>query len=266
MRFDELRDSARRLAQVNSLAAELAFFLALSLVPFLGVAIALISRSLPLDLGQSIEHVMRAVLPVEAHLDAAEIFTWARSSASEGWLTVGFAVALLTSLRFMSTCVRALGTVMSSDDKRTLHGWRSLLGALGLLLLWIIVLVVTALFLFIAPWVERGLAAMPDFADVSLSAFALLRATLVLALLYFVLRLTYRVVARPKPGRWRLSLTAALVAAGWIAISQLLSTVIPLLWQGTQLYGTLGSVVLFLTWAYVYAWLLLAGGLLLIQK
>ena len=37
------------------------------------------------------------------------------------------------------------------------------------------------------------------------------------------------------------------------------------LWKSTELYGTLGSVVLFLLWAYVMAWILLVGGLLLVR-
>jgi uncharacterized BrkB/YihY/UPF0761 family membrane protein len=37
------------------------------------------------------------------------------------------------------------------------------------------------------------------------------------------------------------------------------------LWKATQLYGTLGSLVLFLIWAYVMAWVLLLGGLLLVS-
>jgi uncharacterized BrkB/YihY/UPF0761 family membrane protein len=35
------------------------------------------------------------------------------------------------------------------------------------------------------------------------------------------------------------------------------------LWKAALLYGTLGSVVLLLIWAYVISWILLLGGLLL---
>jgi uncharacterized BrkB/YihY/UPF0761 family membrane protein len=48
-----------------------------------------------------------------------------------------------------------------------------------------------------------------------------------------------------------------------VLVGQLLSLLIPFFWRGTQLYGTLGSVLLFLTWAYLCAWILLAGGLFL---
>jgi hypothetical protein len=40
---------------------------------------------------------------------------------------------------------------------------------------------------------------------------------------------------------------------------------VPILWSAARLYGTLGSVVLFLIWAYLISWILLLGGLLLAQ-
>jgi Zn-dependent protease len=44
------------------------------------------------------------------------------------------------------------------------------------------------------------------------------------------------------------------------------SRVVPVLWSATQLYGTLGSVVLFLIWAYLNSWILLLGGFLLVPR
>jgi len=50
---------AARLVLADSGAAEMAFFLVLSLVPFIGLSIALVSRWIPLDLGASIEEAER---------------------------------------------------------------------------------------------------------------------------------------------------------------------------------------------------------------
>jgi uncharacterized BrkB/YihY/UPF0761 family membrane protein len=41
------------------------------------------------------------------------------------------------------------------------------------------------------------------------------------------------------------------------------SLAVPVLWSTARLYGTLGSVVLFLIWAHLIAWILLLGGVLL---
>src|SRR3954449_4958088 len=102
------KEAAARLVLADRGAAEMAFFLALSLVPFVGISIALVSRWIPLDLSASIEQVLRGVLPTESHAAVSEMMRWARSSASQGWLTAGFLFALWTSFRFMSLCVRTL--------------------------------------------------------------------------------------------------------------------------------------------------------------
>jgi uncharacterized BrkB/YihY/UPF0761 family membrane protein len=103
-----------RLVLLDSAAAEVAFFLALSLVPFVGIAIALVSLWFPVGLSASIGKVLRGVLPAESPV-AGEVLRWARSSASRGWLTVGFLLALWSSFRFMSLCIHALGSMISGD-------------------------------------------------------------------------------------------------------------------------------------------------------
>jgi membrane protein len=257
--------AAARLVLADSGAAEMAFFLALSLVPFVGISIALVSRWIPLDLSASIEEVLRGVLPTESHADVGEVVRWARSSTSQGWLTAGFLFALWTSFRFMSLCVRALGTTIASNVAPPAQGWRGVARSLLLLLVWSVALVATACFLFVAPAIERGLLRLPALADLPLSAFVALRACLSAGVLFGAIFLTYRVVAGRRVGALRLALAALLAALGWIGASLGFSRVVPVLWSATQLYGTLGSVVLLLIWAYLNSWILLLGGFLLVR-
>ena len=98
-----------------------------------------------------------------------------------------------------------------------------------------------------------------------LSAFAALRALLIVAVLFGAIYLTYCVVIGTRASRLRVALAALLASLGWIGASRGFSLAVPVLWKAAQLYGTLGSVVLFLIWAYVMAWVLLLGGFLLVQ-
>jgi membrane protein len=232
-----------RLALLDSAAAEVAFFLALSLVPFVGIAIALVSRWLPVGLSASIGKVLSGVLPAESPV-AGEVLRWARSS--KGWLTVGFLLALWSSFRFMSRCLRALGSMISDDVRSSVWTWRSTARSLLLLAVWMVALVATALFLLVAP-----------------SVFTSLRALLVPGILFGAIWLTYRVVAGTRAGSFRVALVALLASLSWIGVSLGFSLAVPVLWRAARLYGTLGSVVLFLIWAYLIAWILLLGGLLL---
>ena len=251
-----------RLALVDSAAAEVAFFLALSLVPFVGIAIALVSRWLPVGLSTSIGKVLHNVLPAESPV-AGEVLRWARYSASKGWLTVGFLLALWSSFRFMSLCLRALGSMISGDVRSSSWTWRSTARSLLLLAVWMVALVATALFLLEAPSIQHGLLGLPALSDLSSSVFSTLRVLLVPGILFGAIWLTYRVVAGTRAGSLRVALVALLASLGWIGASLGFSLAVPVLWGAARLYGTLGSVVLFLIWAYLIAWILLLGGLLL---
>lgn len=258
------RAAMARLGPLDSIAAEVAFFLALSLVPFVGIAIALASRLLPLDLSASIGKVLRGVLPAEAHV-SDEVLRWARSSSSKEWLTVGFVLALWSSFRFMSLCLGALSAIISGDVRPSAWTWRSTTQSLLLLVVWLVALVATALFLLVVPSVERGLIGVPVMPNLSSSSFAALRLFIIAGILFGAIFLTYRVVAGTQAGSLRVALAALLASLGWIGASLGFSIAVPILWHAAQLYGTLGSVVLFLIWAYSIAWILLLGGLLLVR-
>jgi membrane protein len=252
------------LGRTDSAAAEMAFYLSISLVPLVGISIAVVGLFLPVDLSASIAEVLRGVLPTESRVNAGEVLRWAHSTTSQGWLTFGFLLALWTSFRFMSLCVRTLGATVASAGGPAPRAWHSTNQSLLLLAVWIAALAATALFLVVAPAIEHGLVRLHRLAVSSLVAFAVLRALLVAGVLFGAIFLTFRVVVGTRVGRLRVAAAAALASLGWIGTSLGFSLAVPVLWGATQLYGALGSVVLFLIWAYVIAWILLLAGLLLV--
>lgn len=264
MSWRGLKAVAARLARADSAAAEMAFFLAISLVPFVAVSVALVRRWLPMDLSASFADVLHGVLPAESRVEAGEVLQSAQSSTSQGWLTVGFLVALWTSFRFMSRCVRSLTLVIAGESSEPERFWHSTFRSVALLVVWTAVLVATALFLVATPEIEHGLLRLPVLSELSLSMFAATRAALVAVVLFSAIGLTYRVAAGARASRLRVALAALVATGGWIGASFGFSRAIAVLWGSTPLYGTLGSVVLFLFWAYAIAWILLLGGHLLV--
>ncbi len=260
-----LKSAAQRFMLLTGFAAQLAFFLALTLVPLVAVTITAVGRALPVDLTPELEQVLSGVLPDEAHISPADVFRWARSSASTGWLTASFLFTVLTSFSFMSTCLRAIRAAVSGRDSGGAP-WHFTVGAAALLLVWVVALIATALLLFVAPSIERGLLDLPEMADISLSAFAALRVLLMGAILFGATFFMYRVAPIARVAGWRVALASLLAALGWLVASKGYSETVPRLWRGAQLYGTLGSVVLFLVWAYVNAWVLLLASLVLVRK
>jgi membrane protein len=247
-----------RLVRLDSAAAEVAFFLALSLVPFVGIAVALVSRWFPVGLSASIGKVLSNALPAESAV-TGEVLRWARSSASKGWLTVGFLLALWSSFRFISLCTRALGSMISGDVRPSAWTWRSTARSLLLLAVWMVALVATALFLLVAPSIKHGLLELPALSGL----FSTVRVLLVPGILFGAIFLTYRVVAGKRTGSLRVALVSLVASLGWIGASLGFSLAVPVLWGAALLYGTLGSVVLLLIWAYSISWILLLGGVLL---
>jgi membrane protein len=132
-----------------------------------------------------------------------------------------------------------------------------------LLAVWMVALVATALFLLVAPSIERRLIGLPALSDLSSWVFSTLRVLLVPGILFGAIFLTYRVVAGARVGSLRVALVALLASLGWIGASLGFSFAVPILWGSARLYGTLGSLVLFLMWAYLIAWILLLAGVLL---
>ena len=256
-----LKAAIARLARLNSAAAELAYYLALSLVPFVGIAIVLVSLWLPGGLGSSIGKVLRDVLPGSPV--AGEVLRWARSSASRGWLTAGFLLALWSSFRFTSRCVDALGSMISGGGRSSAWTGRSIVRSMLLLAVWMVALLAMALFLLVAPSIERELLGPSALSDVSSAVFTVLQVLLAPGILLSAIWLTYRVVGGLRAGALRMTLVALLVTLGWIGASVAFSLAVPVLWSAARLYGTLGSVVLFLIWAHLIAWILLLGGVLL---
>jgi membrane protein len=262
MKWAKRRAAMARLSLLDSAAAEVAFFLALSLVPFVGIAVALVGGWLPAGMSGSMGKVLSGALPAQSPV-AGEVMGWARSSMSKGWLTIGFLLALWSSFRFMSLCLHVLGSMVSGDVRESAWTWGSTAQSLLLLTVWMAALVATALFLLVAPSIERGMLELPTPSHLSHSAFRSLRTLLVLGILFGAIWLTYRVVVGKRASSLLVALVALLASLGWIGISLGFSLAVPVLWRAAQLYGTLGSVVLFLIWAYLVSWILLLGGLLL---
>jgi uncharacterized BrkB/YihY/UPF0761 family membrane protein len=247
---------------LSAFAAELAFFFALAVVPFVGITLALAGRWLPPEVLHSAERVVVGVLPGEAGIDATDVAGWARG-AGGGWLSAGFLIAVWTSFRFMATAMRALSFLTAPEPLAAPPRWHASLRAVPLLVVWMAALIATAVLVVAAPQVDELLLTLPTHSELSVSAWAALRAVLLGLILFVALALTYQAVPGSTAGGGRVALAALAASAGWFALGTGFSLAVPVLWQGTALSGTLASIVLFLLWAWGNGWVLLLGGLLL---
>jgi YihY family inner membrane protein len=251
-------DLLLRFSRTGSYAAEMAFYLALSLVPFLGLTAVAAVTWLPSDVGAPLANTLIRVFAPEAGLDATVISTWVRSFHGSGWLAAGMLLAAYSAFRFMSACVRALASLGGVEPRDLRHRLQSAASAAFLVVVWMVVLLLLSFVILIASPLEETLEET-ILAHPAVTAATLSRVMAGVVLL-LAIALTYRAIPRLQARGWRLWAMAALATLGWVAAGWAVTRVLPSLWQAEALYGALASFVLFLLWSYANAWVLLVCG------
>jgi membrane protein len=251
-------DLFSKLPTLGSFAAEMAFYLALSLVPFLSLTAVAAVTWLPANLGGPIADTLIKQFAPEAGLDATAIANWVGSAHGSGWLAAGVLLAAWASFRFMAACVWALASLGGVDRRNWRHRVLSVVSALFLVLVWMSALVLLSFVILVAPSLQETLGAQRWLLlDTPTSAIT---RGLAFPVLLLAIALTYRSIPGLRARGWRPWVMAGLATLGWIAAGWAVTQVLPSLWRGRALYGALGSFVVFLLWSYVNAWLLLAFG------
>jgi uncharacterized BrkB/YihY/UPF0761 family membrane protein len=250
----------RRFWLCGSFAAEMAFFFALSLVPFLALtAIAAVSW-LPAEVGVPLATALVHVFPAEASVDTAALNRFVGTARGGGWLAAGVLFALWTSFRFMVSSLRALGFLVTGRLGGWREGLRTALSGLLLMLVWMAALLGAAFGVLASPAIRASLRGLRHGVTGELAVRLLPHAPGV-AVLLLAIMLTYLSIPGLSVRPRRAALTAALATAGWLVVAWAFTGLVPGLWQGRDLYGALGSFLLFLLWCYASAWVLLLGGL-----
>jgi membrane protein len=244
---------------LGSYAAEMAFYLALSLVPFLGLTAVAAVMWLPAKIGEPLADTLIGVFAPEAGLDPGAITSWVGSIRSSGWLAAGVLLAAWGSFRFMAACVKGLASLGGGDPKDLRHRLRTVASALFLVFVWMLALLLLSFVILVAPALEETLGTEVLLGSDAPTATVLTRAMAAIVLL-LAIALTYRAIPGLRARGWRLWAMATLATGGWVAAGWTVTRLLPSLWGAQALYGALGSFLLFLLWIYVDAWVLLVCG------
>ena len=260
-RGHRLETALATISTLGSTSAEMAFYFALSFVPFIGLTVAAATAWLPTEVGEPLARTIVNAFPAESGLAREAIASWVGTARRRGWFAAGVLVALWSSFRLMTAAVRALARTGSAAPWGWSHRLRSIGSAMFLTALWALALLAMAFVLLVAPGLRETLIDNGWLGAATPGVRTIVR-TLALAVLLLALVVSFRMVPGLGARGWRLWLGAGVATAGWLVVAEVVRRLLPALWAGRSLYGTLGGFVLFLFWSWGNAWVILAGGVL----
>jgi membrane protein len=249
-----------KLGMLPSFAAAMAFYFLVSLVPFLIVVSKALAWAFSMNLTPQLAAFLRDVLPPESRMRPEAVSAAVQAGSGTGLGLASTVVAIATASSGMNELARAVHFIFSDPERPNPGGWRRRLKSLGLLAVWTVAIVFTAVFLVLLPVARAALArvggeAIPQIlaADVRYpAAFALLLAAFVVTY-YFVPERAHR-------PSWRAAAQGALLAAGaWLGTCFVFAYFLPRVWGVSLFHGVLGSALATLVWAYCGCWGVLLG-------
>lgn len=243
--------------RVGLLAAGIAFYALLSVFPAIAAVISLWALAFdPQDLARQISELARYLPPEAAGLVEQQAREIGDNTPTGLSLTAlgSLAVALFAASKGVRGLIIALNLVYGEEEQRGLLGRQLVVAALtlGLIALTLVTLVVVALFPLASG--QLGLAGAPAL------LVGLARWSALLLMMMAVIAALYCFAPYRRSPRWQWvsvgSVTATLL---WLAGSAGLSLYVGRMATLSQLYGSLGAVVVLMLWFWLSAFVVLLG-------
>ncbi|MCQ6558923.1 YihY/virulence factor BrkB family protein [Paenibacillus mendelii] len=242
--------------EVPAMGAQLTYYLILAFFPFLIFIIAVLSFA-NLTVSDVIDGI-QFVLPEMSTKTITDAFVEIQQSRSGSLLSFGLLVTLWSASNGVSAIIKALNKAYDVEESRPF--WK----VKAISLLFTIVLALVIVFSMVMLIFGRVIGDMlyrwtqlPGNIDViwSIAQFALpilIMATVFASLYMFVpnLRLTFREVI---PG-------ALFATIGWIVTSLLFSFYVNNFGSYSKTYGSIGGIIVLLTWLYLSSIIIVFGG------
>ena len=246
--------------RIPSLAAETAYYFFFSLFPlllFLTPLLGLVGN------GQQLMESMLGRLSTTMPADTlsllrrvlGEIIT---SSGNAGIMSVGVLLAGWSGSNIFGALMGALN--IAYDVSETRPWWKKQLLRVGTLLIaGGIMLVATYIFLDgerVANWVGSALG----LGDAAVTAWTVLQVVLAVALLVVVGAIVFKLLPNVKQSWSHVFIASAITTLLWIVATVLFRVYVQHFGSYNKTYGTIGGVIVLLTWMYYSMFVLLVGG------
>ncbi len=245
---------------VLGLAAQTAYYFFFSLFPLLLFLTPLFS--LVDDKQRFMEFLMnqfgRALPPESFRLFRDIVASVVYSEAAPGLMSVGAVLALWTGSNVFNSLIGALN--LAYDVEETRPWWKTRLIAIGMVLLSGAVIILATITLVAGQEIVNWLARLVGLDSGTASALMVVQYTAALLLLLGVGFLTYVILPCVRQGRLQTLAGAMLATVLWVLVTLAFRFYVVNFADYNKTYGTIGGVIVLLTWMYLSMVVLLVGG------
>ena len=246
-----------------SRAAELGYYFLFALFPTLLSASSIVGllakRASTFYVG--LLDYLSIVIPHSAFQLVIDTFNQTAAASTGGKIIFGLAAALWSASVGFAAIQDTANIVYKVKETRPY--WKAKLQAILVTLLLSVVITSTLSVLLIADFLDKRIVKMGQVHYITQSETALVQVTawiVVLALLMLLFAIIYYFAPDLKNKRWHwLTPGAAVGIFGWLAASMGLRIYLHFSTSYTAAYGSLGGVIILLTWFYITGLMLLAG-------
>lgn len=240
---------------VSAFAAQTAFFVILSFLPFLIFLLTLV-KFLPIGAGGLLSAV-HSVFPPAVHEFIGILLKEVMQKTSGALLSISVVTALWSASRGFHVIIQGMNAVYGNKETRNYFVLR--LYSVGYTLLFAVVLILTLLFLVfgnrIFLYVQQKIPILGDAAGTVIVTRTLV-SFLVLLLFFWGLYL----FLPNRKSRATVELPGAMLgAAGWLGFSYLYSFYIDRMSGFSAMYGSLTAIVLCMIWVYACMYIMFVG-------
>lgn len=240
---------------VSAYAAQSAFFLIMSIIPFLSLLLTLI-KYLPISQEMLYDIIMN-IIPVPFEPLATEILSELFIQSNSAVLSISAFLAIWSAAKGVLAIVRGLYAVYHIEDNRNYFILR-FISAIYTVIFATVILLTLLLLVFsnqIYDALKKGLPVAAEF----VSIFIKQKLILSLCLLTLFFMLVYRLIKIKEHKLYTLIPGAVFSALSWIVTSYAFSLYVDNYSKYSYTYGSLATIVFFMIWIYACMYILFIG-------
>jgi membrane protein len=246
--------------RIPSLAAETAYYFFFSLFPlllFLTPILGLVGNGR--ELMEGMLGRLSTTMPADTlsllRRVLGEIVT---SSGNAGIMSVGVLLAGWSGSNIFGSLMDALN--IAYDVTETRPWWKKQLLRIGVLLIAGGIMIASTMIFLDGERVARWVGSLLGFGDAAVAAWTVLQLVLAVALLVSLGAILYKLLPNVQQKWWHVFVASAITTLLWIVATLIFRLYVQHFGSYNKTYGTIGGVIILLTWMYYSMFVVLIGG------